>query len=101
MVTEEIPPMRGVRGLLLERTGAGAGSSAGEFLGIGNSKAESKSVARVLSCAIAFERHLSRGLGIPNSSGLPQPVSEVPRISTTGLSGRVIGDVEPQRVDPT
>jgi hypothetical protein len=40
-------------------------------------------------------------LGIPNSSGLPQPVSEVPRISTTGLSGRVIGDVEPQRVDPT
>ena len=45
LVTKVIPPMRGTRGLELE----GAGSSTGAVIGVGNSKTDSSSIARVLA----------------------------------------------------
>ncbi len=44
LVTRVIPPMRGTRGLELE-----AGSFTGAVNGVGNSKTDSSSVARVLA----------------------------------------------------
>ena len=38
---------------------------------------------------------MSKGLEIANPSGLPQPATVVPRISTTASSERVVRDVEP------
>ena len=46
LVTKVIPPMRGTRGLLEL---GGAGSSTGAVIGVGNSKTDSSSVARVLA----------------------------------------------------
>ena len=40
-------------------------------------------------------RRTSTGSEIPNPSGVPRPSTAVPRIPTTGSSGRFVGDVEP------
>jgi hypothetical protein len=40
-------------------------------------------------------RQTSKGLEIPNPPGLPQPSMAVPRIPTTGLSGRYVRDMGP------